>query len=318
MTLFNSIIKLMAYDIRYTLRLTTRGLNMFHKNKFRAVLAVVLSLLMLVDYAVFAPCAVQAKAQEAKAKKSGIDTKSALIGAAAGAGIALAVPAVVSAVGAAGGVGGAAAAAVGGVAAVAGGVTGFLGGIVGAIGSAIGAIGGFIAGIIGSPLFIPALLVVGACVAGYFIYKHYKNKKAKAGEANKDVIAGEDVVYVTPTDYEMSAVIPGGSTAPVSYPDAPIVEIGGTADEVTISDSLPSASVSQAESESEAAKVEDSSSRVSGSLEEAYQRYMRAYQTYTSLATNGAKNGTELETALRNYREAYNEYITLKNISDSK
>jgi hypothetical protein len=114
--------------------------------------------------------------------------KSALVGVAAVGGTILAAPYIATAVGFAGGsigalAGGATTAVAaagtglasigsaiwGGVCAAGGFVTGVLGAIGGAIGSVFSGIPGFVGGIIGSPLFVPALCIVGAAVAGYFL-----------------------------------------------------------------------------------------------------------------------------------------------------
>ena len=223
----------------------------------KVLLCVVLSLLMLVDYTIFQPAPAYGK----------IDKKSALIGGAvgvaAGAGLALAAPAIGGALAGAGGIAGIGTAIVGGIAAIGGGVIGAVSAFAGAIGSAIGAVGGFIAGIFTSPLFIPALIVVGACVAGYFIYKKYKEKKAKS-VADGEVLPESETITVTPGDYQMSSIIPDGDTSPVSVDNVEIIAIDGTASSVTISDEIPaettvqSAAV-QADASGEVTKTESTS-----------------------------------------------------------
>jgi hypothetical protein len=121
------------------------------------------------------------------------DAKSLVAGAAVGAGVVLAWPMITAGVGAiCGGIGAAGVAVAGAVTtgvaaasgavavggAMAGGAVAGAGAAVGAgVTSAFGAVGGAIAAITASPLFIPALLIAGAAVATYFIYKHFKKKK---------------------------------------------------------------------------------------------------------------------------------------------
>ena len=267
----------------------------------------VLSLLMLVDYTVFQPAPAFGK----------IDKKSALIGGAvgvaAGAGIALAAPAIGSAIAGAGGIGGIGAAIVGGVAAIGGGVLGAVSAFAGAIGAAISAVGGFIAGIFTSPLFIPALLIVGACVAGYFIYKKYKEKKNK--DANSAVLPESETITVTPGDYEMSSVFPESEVLPVGNSSSEIIKVSG--DSIKVSDEVPvAASPAKVPEVSAAVQVEESGeveTSKSANLEEAHNRYITAYQRYTNLVTNsGGADTNEVNRALKEYQEAYKEYETLR------
>lgn len=122
--------------------------------------------------------------------------KSLIVGAAAGAGLVLAWPTITAAVGcAAGAIGsvvvGAGTAIATGVGAVSGAVAvggaaagGAVAGAGAAVGSAVtagfGAVGGAIAAVTASPLFVPALLVIGAVIAGVLIYKYIKKKKASS------------------------------------------------------------------------------------------------------------------------------------------
>ncbi len=270
-------------------------------------LCIVLSLLMLVDFAIFNP-----------APAFALDKKSVLVGAgvgvAAGAGVVLAAPAIAGAVGAAaGGIAGVGSAIIGGVAAVAGGLVGAVAAVGGAIGSALGAVGGFIAGIIASPLFIPALIVIGAAVAGYFLYKRYKARQANgpALPGSEEVFPGGDEIFVTPGDYEISGVVPEGSPAgPVSIGDSDVITIGG--DVIAVSDEPPSISIPAAQ----APVVTETTSVVpttGGSLKAAHDRYIAAYQKYTTLVTNsGGAKPAEVQDALKQYRDAYNDYQNLK------
>lgn len=249
---------------------------------------------------------------------------SALVGVAAVGGTVLAAPYIASAVGFASGsiaaVAGGATTAVaaagtglatigstiwGGVCAAGGFVTGVLGAIGGAIGSVFSGIAGFVGGIIGSPLFVPALCVVGAAVAGYLIYKAYKRQKQTVSNSNDIPAVGanaNEVAHVAAS--EVSGVIPlSNSQAPVE------------ATEVTVTDA-------------ELAAV-DASSSSSSELTAAHAEYIKAYNKYINLVTNigGSENLDEevrsnmlrndTQAALTEYREAYNRYVTLLRQSNS-
>ena len=277
------------------------------RSKLRIPLCIMLSLLMLVDYAIFTPAPAQA-----------LDKKSVLVGAGvgavAGAGIALAAPAIGGAIGAAGGIAGIGTAIAGGVAAVAGGLVGAVTAVGGAIASAVGAIGGFFAGIFASPLFVPALLIIGAAAVGYFLYKRYKAKKNASAPDGDEVLPESEEIFVTPGDYEMSDVVPEGDVAgPVSIGDDDIITIDGDGEEVAISDEPPSVSI-PAQSPSTGEEVTDTSiPSANDSLKAAHDRYIAAYQKYTSLVTNsGGADPAEIKEALATYRQAYNDYQNLK------
>lgn len=278
---------------------------MIRRYELKVTLCIVLSLLMLVDFTIFNPSPVHA-----------LDKKSVLIGAgvgvAAGVGITLAAPAIGAAVAGAGGIG---AAVVGGAAATAGGIVGAIAAFGGAIASAIGAIGGFIAGIFASPLFIPALIIVGAAVAGYFLYKRYKAKKGgnTASGPDSEVLPGSDEIYVTPGDYQISGVVPGGdAVGPVSVGNDPVISIGG--DAVAISDDPPSVSIpAQAPTTTVTEPAVTGVPTASDGLKAAHDRYIAAYQKYTTLVTNsGGASPADVQRALAEYREAYNDYNNLK------
>lgn len=295
---------------------------MIKRYEFRVTLCIVLSLLMLVDFTVFNP-----------APAFALDKKSVLIGAgvgaAAGAGIVLAAPAIGGAIGAAGGIAGVGTAVVGGVAAVGGGVVGALAAFGGAIASALGAVGGFIVGIFTSPLFIPALILVGAAVAGYFLYKRYKAKKnasSTAAGASDEVIPSSDEIYVTPGDYEMSGgVVPSGDQdAAISVGDT--ISIGG-GDSVVVSNEVPVTTTPTTTTSAEAPTVSTSTTTEtatsgiatsSDALKAAHDRYISCYQKYTTLVTNsGGADPAEIKAALAEYRAAYNDYQNLR-MSGSK
>ncbi len=268
------------------------------RSLFTTPLCLVLSLLMLLDYAVF-------NVPPAKA----LDKKSVLIGAgvgaAAGAGIVLAAPAIAGAVGAAGGLAGIGTAIVGGLAAAGGALVGVVAAVGGAIAAGIGAIGGFIMGIIGSPLFIPALLIIGAVALGYYLYKRHKKKQ----QGNAPVIPGSDNIVVTPGDYDMNPVF--NPTAPdrITIGDEDTITISGS--DVTISDTPPSVSVPANTGTSDTTPVVIGGSDAgSDALAAAHQRYIQAYNEYTQLVTTGGSGN--VKEALAKYKAAYAEYMQLK------
>lgn len=253
--------------------------------------------------------------------------RSALVGVAAVGGTVLAAPYIASAVGFASGsigaVAGGATTAVaaagtglagigtaiwGGLSAAGGFVAGVIGTIGGAIGSMFSGIAGFVGGIIGSPLFVPALCVVGAAVAGYFLYKHYKRQKQTITNSNN-----------IPT----ISVVPGSSE---------VVNVNGSGvvtAEVPVSNSQsPVGAHEVAVNASEVAPV-DASSSSSDELTKAHSDYITAYNKYINLVTNvgGSENPDEevrsnmlrsdTQSALTEYREAYNRYVTLLRQSNS-
>lgn len=256
--------------------------------------------------------------------------KSALVGVAAVGGAVLAAPYLASALGFASGTAvagaGAATAAVagagagiagigtaiwGGICAAGGFVTGALGAIGAAIGGLFSGIAGFIGGIIASPLFIPALCIVGAVVIGYFLWKKYKRQ-------NQTISNGSNLPAAT-----------------VSIPSAEVVvskDIGAsTPTSSTVSAEIPvSASQTSEEPVTAAVTTEVVSANASTGLKAAHAEYIKAYNKYISLVTNigGSENPDEelrsnmlrsdVQNALTAYREAYNRYITLLRQSNSK
>jgi hypothetical protein len=282
----------------------------------RTIVCMVLALLLVLDFSVFQPVPALAKTG------SKIDTKSALIGgavgAAAGAGIVLAAPAIGGALAGAGGIAGVGTAILGGAAAVVGGVLGVFGAVGGAIASAFAAVGGFVAGLIASPLFIPALILVGAAVVGYFAYKKYKESQGADGKGSKSpVFSADDNIYISPADYEMSSVIPGGD-APITV-SKEIISIGGAVGSdvsVSVSSEIPVAAETPQE------RVEPTgiiATENSGNLKAAHDRYIACYQRYTTLVTNsGGADAATVNRALQEYRDAYNEYQTLRAINGNQ
>ena len=262
--------------------------------------------------------------------------KSALAGVAAVGGAVLAAPYIASAVGFASGsvagIAGGATAAVagagaglagigatiwGGISAAGGFVTGALGAIGGAIGSVFSGIAGFIGGIIGSPLFIPALCLVGAAVVGYFLWKKYKRDRQTISNGSNlpaagPVVAPSSEIVVSPdVGAPIANEIPQTSSNPVATVEIPVS--GEAAAPVTegTAEPAPAANASTA-------------------LKNAHAEYIKAYNKYINMVTNigGSENPDEelrsnllrsdTQTALNDYREAYNRYITLLRQSNSK
>ncbi|NLI76178.1 MAG: hypothetical protein GX442_07015 [Candidatus Riflebacteria bacterium] len=200
----------------------------------------------------------------------------------------------------------------GGICAAGGFVTGALGAVGAAIGSMFSGIAGFIGGIIGSPLFIPALVVIGAAVVGYILWKKYKRQKQTIGNGN-DLPSAAPSVSVPSTEVVVSGDIgkPTGEV-PVS---APAVEVP-----VAANTTPPSTEVAP-----EVAPV-----AASDALKAAHADYIKAYNKYINIVTNigGSENPDEemrtnmlrsdTQKALNDYRDAYNKYITLLRQSNSK
>jgi hypothetical protein len=201
----------------------------------------------------------------------------------------------------------------GGLTAAGGFVTGALGAIGAGIGSIFSGIAGFIGGIIGSPLLIPALVVIGVAVAGYFLWKKYKRQRTDVGNGS-DLPATSDVAVPTSTEISVS----GNST-----PQAPAV--------VVSQEVVPAANTTP--QTPEPAVSQETTPVVTGqsdALKSAHSEYIKAYNKYISLVSNigGSENPDEelrtnmrrsdAQTALNNYRESYNKYITLLRESNQK
>jgi hypothetical protein len=251
--------------------------------------------------------------------------KTALVGVAAVGGAILAAPYIATAVGFAGGavagIAGGATTAVaaagtglagigstilGSVSAAGGFLTGALGAIGGAIGSFFSGIAGFVGGIIGSPLFIPALCLVGAAVAGYYLYKHYKRDKQTIGNSNTiPSLSGSNVVKTPVTSVTTEIPVSGSVAQPQVIPANPNSE-----------DAIVAPSV-------------ETVAGTSTELKAAHAAYIKAYNKYINMVTNvgGSENPdeevrsnllrTDTQNALTEYREAYNKYVTLLRQSNS-
>ena len=244
------------------------------------------------------------KASAIKEKITANPVKSALIGVAAVGGAILGGPILAKAVGFAGGsVASLAGGAISAVASVGSGIAtlgstvlsglssagGFVLGALGVIGAAIGSLvtglAGFVGGIITSPLAIP-LAVVGVAAAGYFIYKHHKNKNEKKSNDSIDIPSSSIAS-------KNSVTIPEGDN------------------DVILA--------------SESAISEDASSELQQAHADYINAYNKYISLVTNVGgensgeeINSNVLRTDTQVALTEYREAYNKYITLLKQSNSK
>jgi len=203
----------------------------------------------------------------------------------------------------------------GGVVAAGGFVTGALGGIGAAIGGMFSGIAGFIGGIIGSPLLIPALVIIGAAVVGYVLWKKYHRQTQNIGN-------GSTLPSTLP-----SVSIPSGETV-VSG------DIGNPAGEIPVAAPKPAVEIPVSGDQSVApASTEVTTVAPVGapdSLKSAHAAYIKAYNSYINSVTNigGSENPDEelrtnmlrsdTQTKLTAYRDAYNTYITLLRQSNAQ
>ncbi|NLM17408.1 MAG: hypothetical protein GX221_06795 [Candidatus Riflebacteria bacterium] len=196
----------------------------------------------------------------------------------------------------------------GGLSAAGGFVTGAIGALGGALGSMFAGIAGFIGSIISSPLLVPALLIAGAAVAGYYLYKKYKRQPQTITNSNNipakkaDAIKQQPVTTVTAHKAEIPIAASQAQTQaqeetamPVTQGNAPLPAVSGS-DELT----------------------------------QAHAAYVKAYNDYMSKVTRigGSENPDEemrsnmlrddTQQALNEYRKAYNKYVTLLRANKSK
>ena len=268
---------------------------------FRVPMCLVLALTLLFDFTLLNP--VPAKALDKKSVAVG-----AGIGLAAGAGLVIAAPAIGAAMGAAGaGLAGLGTALVGGLAAAGGALLGVVTAVGGAIAAGVGAVAGWIVGLIASPLFIPALLVIGAVVVGYYLYKKYRQKKQDG-----QVMQGTDPITITPGDYDMNPVMPPMTQAgPVTIGDNDTISIPGS--NATVSDTPPVSTTVQTPVVTTPVTTPTSGGMT---LKEAEAAYRAAYSRYTQLVTTGQTG--DVQNALKEYRESYSRYMELRSASGQK
>lgn len=216
----------------------------------------------------------------------------------------------------------------GGLVAAGGFVVGALGAIGAAIGSLFSGIAGFIAGIFGSPLFIPALAIIGVAVAGYFLWKHYKRQR-------QTISNGSNLPVVKP-----AVTIPSAEVVVRPETSKPSTSVSVPAYEIPVSSNVTHnvpqdqpTTQPQTQSQPNTPAVQTTSTTpvpASDALKAAHARYIQAYNKYISLVTNigGSENPDEelrtnmlradAQKALDEYKKAYNEYITLLRQSNSK
>lgn len=224
--------------------------------------------------------------------------KHLVVGGVIGAGAVLAWPTIVGGVTAiAGGVGAAGAAVAGAVAtggAMAGGAIAGVGTAVGgAVTAGFGAIGGAVAAITASPLFVPALIIAGVAIAGFFIYKHFSKKSAsKAAEkANENPFetqaptSGGRITDAAPTVVTDKNTTPGAATTTADK------NVSATPEQVFTQSTKP-------------VDNQDSSSK---SLKD---KYTAAYQNYVRLLQNDTTNGSspEIMQAFQQLKQSQDEY----------
>jgi hypothetical protein len=244
-------------------------------------------------------------------------TISAALGCAAGAVGSVAVGvggAVVGAVGAAG-----AAVATGGAA-----VGGAIAGVGAAAGSAVtagfGAIGGAVAAITASPLFVPALLIAGAVIIGYIIYK----KKFAGTKLSKNI--NPFATGVTSTSAPMVVANAGTTMATAPNPSIPTSINPNMAAQVntgsapTVNSTPTSMSLNEgasAERKPNMAGVAENvtaapASTGNNTVAAAHEKYVNSYKNYINLLSGGkASDDPEVQKALTEYKSAFDEYQKL-------
>ncbi len=233
-------------------------------------------------------------------------TKHLIAGGLIGAGAVLAWPAIIGGVsslaGGAVAMGTAAAGAIAvGGAAVGGAIAGTGAAVGGAVTAGFGAVGGAVAAIAASPLFLPALIIAGVVIAGVFVYKHFKDKKAKESVSpfNPQVTksSGRITESVEPADKNKT------SDLPAVNPTLPSIQQPSDKN-TSVSTSIDSRQVYQ----------DDSSKAIKD-------RYTAAYQNYVRLLESDMSNGSSPEilkafeqlksaqTDYRNYLDAHPEAV---------
>ncbi|HPG57657.1 MAG TPA: hypothetical protein PKW98_07550 [Candidatus Wallbacteria bacterium] len=266
------------------------------------------------------------------------NVKHLLVGGLVGAGAVIAWPTISAALGcAAGAVGSVAAgigsAVVGGVAAAGAAVAtggaavgGAIAGVGVAAGSAVtagfGAIGGAVAAITASPLFVPALLIAGAVIIGYIIYK----KKFAGTKLSKNI--NPFATGVTSTSAPTVAANTGtvAPTAPnPSIPTSINPNMGSGAQVASGSaptnNSTPtSLSLNEGASAERKPNVGAVAENVTAAPEStgnntvaaAHEKYVNAYKNYINLLSGGkASDAPEVQKALGEYKAAFDEYQKL-------
>ncbi len=267
------------------------------------------------------------------------NVKHLLVGGLVGAGAVLAWPTISAALGCAAGAVGSVAAGVGsavvgavgaaGAAVATGGaaVGGAIAGVGAAAGSAVtagfGAIGGAVAAITASPLFVPALLIAGAVIIGYIIYK----KKFAGTKLSKNinpfatgvtstsaptVVANTGTVAATPSPSIPTSINPNMGAAETAQ-----VNSGSAAS----SSSTPTtASFNEGASAERKPNMGTVAENVTAApdntgnttVSAAHEKYVNAYKNYINLLSGGkASDDPEVQKALNEYKTAFDEYQKL-------
>ncbi len=227
-------------------------------------------------------------------------TKHLIVGGLIGAGAVIAWPTIVGGVSAlaggavAMGTAAAGAVAVGG-AAVGGAVAGVGAAVGGAVTAGFGAVGGAVAAITASPLFLPALIIAGVAIAGVFIYKHFKDKKAKESVSPFGPSVSKNSGRITDTNE------PAGKNSAEPAPAVnPTLPSSQPAANKNIASAIEQAKPQQTYQDDSSKAVKD--------------RYTAAYQNYVRLLESDSSNGTSAEIMnafqqLKNAQTEYRDYL---------
>jgi len=260
--------------------------------------------------------------------------KQFLLGGAIGAGVVLAWPTICGALSACGGaiaagVGWLSGAAAVGGAAVGGAVAGVGAAAGTAVTGAFGAIGGGIAAITASPLFIPAILIAGALLIGYLIYKKHKagtsssstslwsKIKAKLGIGTTTATAATQVTsnytpaITSSTSYANYSS--ASSSAAAATPSTFSANVGSGTPAITSSNANAANTPTTIKSEEGNERKPDTGSTATvtanNALSAAHDKYVAAYKKYIDLL--GSKNNAsdpDVQSALKEYKDAFSSY----------
>lgn len=264
------------------------------------------------------------------------NVKHLLVGGLVGAGAVIAWPTISAALGCAAGAVGSVAAGVGsavvgavgaaGAAVATGGaaVGGAIAGVGAAAGSAVtagfGAIGGAVAAITASPLFVPALLIAGAVIIGYIIYK----KKFAGTKLSKNI--NPFATGVTSTSAPTIVANTGATVAAAPNPSIPTSINPNMAAQVntgsapTVNSTPTSMSLNEgasAERKPDMGGVAENITAApantgNNTVAAAHEKYVNAYKNYINLLSGGkASDDPEVQKALTEYKSAFDEYQKL-------
>ena len=265
------------------------------------------------------------------------NVKHLLVGGLVGAGAVIAWPTISAALGCAAGAVGSVAAGVGsavvgavgaaGAAVATGGaaVGGAIAGVGAAAGSAVtagfGAIGGAVAAITASPLFVPALLIAGAVIIGYIIYK----KKFAGTKLSKNInpfatgVTSTSAPTVVANTGTTVATAPNPSIPTSINPNMAAAQVNsGSAS--TVNSTPTSMSLNEGASAERKPNMAGVAENVTAAPEStgnntvaaAHEKYVNAYKNYINLLSGGkASDDPEVQKALTEYKSAFDEYQKL-------